>query len=91
MSLMHLFDLISNSHSLSLHPLDVTVETICQETKTPKDAWHTMTHFRVLAVNLVNQLMNQITPALFWEMYDVLLCMSRQESEETKFFNVMFT
>ena len=37
---MHLFDLISNLHFLSLHPLDVTVETICQETKSPKDAWH---------------------------------------------------
>ena len=65
MFLIHLFDLISNSHSLSLHPRDVTVETICQETKSSKDAWHTMTHFRVLAVNLVNQLMNQITPAPF--------------------------
>ena len=90
MFLMHLFDLISNSHSLYLHPLDVTVETICQETKSSKDAWHTMTHFRVLTVNL-NQLMNQITPALFWEIYDVLLCMIRQESEETRFFNVTFS
>ena len=50
-----------------------------------------MTDFRVLAVNLVNQLMNQITPALFWEIYDVLLCMIRQESEETRFFIVVFT
>ena len=91
MFLMHLFDLISNLHFLSLHPLDVTVETICQETKSPKDAWHTMTHFYVLAVNLVNQLMNQIIPALFCEIYDVLLCMIRQESEETRFFNVIFT
>ena len=85
MFLMRLSDLISNSHSPSLHPLDVTVETICQETKSSKDAWHTMTDFRVLAVNLVNHLMNQITPALFWEIYDVLLCMIRQESEETRF------
>ena len=90
MFLMHLFDLISNSHSLSLHPLDVTVETICQETKSSKDAWHTMTHLRVLAVNL-NQLMNQITPALFWEISDFLLCMIRQENEEIRFFNFMFT
>ena len=50
-----------------------------------------MTDFRVLAVNPVNQLMNQITPALFWEIYDVLLCMIRQESEETIFFIVVFT
>ena len=38
MFLMRLSDLISNSHSLSLHPLDLTVETICQETKSFKDA-----------------------------------------------------
>ena len=35
---LRLSDLISNSHSLSLHPLDLTVETICQETKSFKDA-----------------------------------------------------
>ena len=50
-----------------------------------------MTHFHVLAVNLVNQLMNQINPALSWEIHDVLLRMMRQESEETRFFNVIFT
>ena len=91
MFLMRLSDLISNSHSPSLHPLDVTVETICQETKSSKDVWYTMTDFCVLTVNLVNQLMNQITRALFWEIYDVFLCMIMQESEETRFFNVVFT
>ena len=90
MFLMHLFDLIQLALSFSPSP-GCNSRNHMPRTKSFKDAWHIMTHFHALAVNLVNQLMNQINPALSWEIHDVLLRMIRQESEETRFFNVIFT
>ena len=43
--LMHLYGLISNTHIITLHSLDVLEETICQETNSSEDFRHKMTHY----------------------------------------------